>query len=121
MRVKFILDDHSIEILQGPYTNGDLETPAARKFARHLISQLSQMKKYAAEQLMDDYNSLWPEEELEILTESEFESNLTSPKIIIRDKIGAAAVYFDDAGMFRDDFSLSVAITNGKITSTSLE
>lgn len=120
MDVTISLDGHSIRILDGDYTNGNLETQAAREFARHLLSLVPQMKKYAAEELMDSYNSLLPEDEYEQMTKSEFEANLTSPKIIILDKIGAASVYFDDAGMFHDH-SLNLAITNGKIADVSLE
>jgi len=72
---------------------------------------------------METYNDLcdlWPEDEHQALTKSEFETNLTSPTIIILDKVGAATVYFVDGGMFRDH-NLSVAIRNGKISDVSLE
>ena len=121
MNVTINFDGHSIRILDGPYINENSPSTAAHEFAKHLISQLSQMKKYAAEHLMDAYDSIWPEDEHQPLSKLEFEANLTSPKIIILDHIGSAAVYFDDAGMFRDDFSLSIAIRNGKITDVSLE
>lgn len=120
MEMTIRLDGHSIRILDGPYIRGTLATPAAYEFATHLLSLVPAMKKYAANELMDAYDNLWPEDEYEPLTKSEFGANLTSPQIIIRDKVGAASVYFDDAGMFRDH-SLSVAITNGRIADVSLE
>jgi len=120
-KIEIVLDGHNVRYLNGPYIKSDLPTEAGKEFAELLISQLSQMKKYAAENLMDAYDSLWPEDQHEKLTMSEFEANLTSPQIIIRDKIGAASVYFDDSGMFRDDFYLKVSITDGNIVDVSLE
>ena len=121
MRIKVSVDGHIIQIKDGPYTQDDSATEAAIEFAKHLISQLPAMKKYAAENLMSAYDSLWPEDEHEALTISEFETRLTAPEIFIQDTIGAAAVYFDDDGMFRNDFLLSIAIANSKITDVSLE
>jgi len=50
MDVKVDVAGHSIRILNGEYTQENSETEAAREFARQLIAQLSQMKKYAAQE-----------------------------------------------------------------------
>ena len=84
MTLELVVDGHVVRILSGAGIENGVATPAAYEFARGLVSRLSEMKKYAAENLMDAYDTLWPEGEREPLTVTEFMQNLTSPTIIIR-------------------------------------
>lgn len=111
------VDSYEIRVLDGPYTEGDAATPAARTFAKKLIGMLPEMKRFAARQLLETYNDSWAEDEE--LNATQFEANLVSPRIVIYDEIGAATVYFADSDMFAGH-SIDVSINDGNISDAFL-
>lgn len=116
---KITVDGHEIRVLDGPYTDGTAATSAASDFAKQLIGMLPQMKKFAAQQLLETYNDSWAEDEDEELETTKFEAKLVSPKIVIYDEVGTATVYFADSDMF-GGHSIDVSINGGKLSDASL-
>ncbi len=71
------------------------------------------MKAFASTQLLQLYNEFWAEDGEE-LSPVAFESNLTSPTILIYDEEGTASVYFQDSEMFGGHL-IEIYITQGSI------
>ena len=119
MDTKITVDGYQIRVLDGPYTNGDAASPAAKTFAKQLIGMLPDMKRLATQQLLETFNDSWAEDDDEELTATQFEANLVSPQIVIYDELGAASVYFADSEMFAGH-TIDVSINDGRIADASI-
>ncbi|MEZ6138751.1 MAG: DUF2262 domain-containing protein [Pirellulaceae bacterium] len=113
------VEGYNVRVLAGPYNDGGTATPAAPAFAAELIRMLPQMKKFAAQQLLETFNESWAEDEGDELNATQFEANLVSPQIVIYDEVGAATIYFADSDMFGGHL-IDVSINDGKISDASL-
>ncbi len=117
MDIEVFIDDHEVLILEGPYVAKGSATADALTFAKELISKLDKMKEFATNKLLSLYNEVWTQGKL--ISSSDFESNLTSPEIVIYDEEGAATVYFADSGMF-GGHSIVVSVSNGVIDNAEI-
>ncbi|MCA8997230.1 MAG: DUF2262 domain-containing protein [Planctomycetaceae bacterium] len=111
---------HTVRVLDGHYTSEGKPTSAAEQFAEKIIAKLPTIKKFATQQLLETFNDVWAEDEVDELTPEQFAANLTSPKIVLADELGAASIYFSDSDMFGGHL-IDVWINKGKIADASLQ
>ena len=108
MDLELIVGEYPITVLDGPYVDENRVTPEGIAFAKELIAKIPEMKAFASTQLLH-----WAEDGEE-LSPVAFESNLTSPTILIYDEEGTASVYFQDSEMFGGHL-IEIYITQGSI------
>ncbi len=100
MVLKLNVDDHIVEVDEGPYLMNWSATEDAIVFAEKLVAQLSEYKDVACEKLLTLYNETWLDDEIGLIDEQRFKELLIDPCLTISDEIGAATVYFKDSDMF---------------------
>jgi hypothetical protein len=117
--IMFTLNDHEVQILDGPYRNGCEPTSDAHEFAVTLIQSLDDMRVFAAQQYLKIYNDTWRKKDAPLIDEATFCNRLTNPRIVLYDEVGMAVVYFDDSEMFAGH-SIEVSIDEGNMTHASI-
>jgi hypothetical protein len=98
--VKIKLEQDGVEInLDGPYVEYDSPTSRAMEDCMQLVRHLDDLKGFAADKLLKLYNDDWVDERIGKLDRASFMARLAKPSIDM-DELGAAAVYFEDGGLF---------------------
>jgi hypothetical protein len=113
MDVTLTQDGAEVTILDGPYLADGKPIPQALQDHTAFVIEIEMLKGFAADKLLDLYNSTWVNEEIGEVDRSGFIQRLAHRAVHLYDKIGSAAIFFNDGGLFADHF-IEVSIDNGK-------
>lgn len=106
-------DGIEIRIMDGPYIEGDQPTVGAIRDYQELIQKLDELKGFAADKLLKKYNEHWLDEKNGKLDRIGFMLRLSNPAIQLYDELGAAAIYFEDGGLFAGHW-IEISISEGR-------
>lgn len=88
-----------IQILDGPYVEGGSPTDRAVGDYTDLVARLEELKGFAADKLLDLYNSDWRTDEIGDVDRAGFIARLSNSLVSLCEP-GFAIVYFDDGDLF---------------------
>ncbi|MEK7414685.1 MAG: DUF2262 domain-containing protein [Planctomycetota bacterium] len=114
MSVAIVKKGIPIRFLDGPYVSCGAPTMEALGFVDFLIGDIPNAKKFAAQRLLEMYNSTWTDVDHPTLALDSFISKMGDLEIVIYDEVGSAQLYFSDGDMF-GGHSIDISYSNSKL------